>query len=60
MLLKYYGYEINEKDFTDNYLIKKDWYIKDKVMYGPNPDAAFPGNPYISSGNNCGFGSIYR
>ena len=57
MLLQYYGYKINEKDFTDKYLIKKDWHIEDGKIYGPDPDAAFPGDPYISSGLNCGFGS---
>lgn len=57
MLLNHYGYDIDEKDFTDNYLIKKDWSIKNGRIYGPDPDAAFPGNPYISGGLNCGFGS---
>lgn len=57
MLLQHYGYKISEKEFTDNYLIKKDWHIgKNKKAYGPDPNAAFPGNPYKSSGINCGFG----
>ena len=57
MVLKYLGYEISERDFTDKYLIKKDWHIeKNGKMYGPDPNAAFPGNPYVSSGINCGFG----
>lgn len=57
MLLQHYGYEINEKDFTDKYLIKRDWHIEDDKIYGPDPDAAFPGDPYIPGGINCGFGS---
>lgn len=57
MILKHLGYEISEKEFTDEYLIKKDWHIGgDGRMYGPDPNAAFPGNPYVSSGINCGFG----
>lgn len=58
MLLQYYGYEISERDFTDNYLIQKDWCkSSDGKVYGPDPNAAYPGNPYIESGVNCGFGS---
>lgn len=58
MLLRYYNYNISEKDFADNYLIQKDWYQNsDGKIYGPDPNAAYPGNPYIKSGKNCGFGS---
>ena len=57
MLLRYYGFYIDENDFTNNYLIKKDWhYGSDGKMYGPDPNAAFAGNPYLCSGINCGFG----
>jgi len=59
MLLQYYGYEINEQEFTDKYLIKKDWFVgSDNKPYGPDPYAAYPGDPYKSSGENCGFGSF--
>lgn len=59
MLLKYFGYKVSEKEFTDEYLIKKDWYIgQDGESYGPDPNAAYPGNPYQSGGENCGFGSF--
>lgn len=58
MLLQHYGYKISEKDFTDNYLIKRDWYADiDGKVYGPDPNAAYPGNPYIEHGKNCGYGS---
>lgn len=57
MVLKYYGYNISEKDFTDNYLIRRNWYIGSKGrVYGPDPNAAYPGNPYIGGGINCGYG----
>ncbi|BED91522.1 MAG: C39 family peptidase [Candidatus Improbicoccus pseudotrichonymphae] len=59
MLLQYYGYEISEKDFTDNYLIRKNWYKDDNGQaYGPDPHAAYSGDPYIEYGENCGFGSF--
>ncbi len=57
MLLQFYGYKINEKDFTDNYLIRKNWCIEKKGRaYGPDPNSAYCGNPYICTGANCGFG----
>ena len=57
MLLQYYGYDISEKVFTDECLIQKDWhYGEDGKAYGPDPYAAYPGNPYIQSGENCGYG----
>lgn len=57
MVLQFYGYSISEKDFTDNYLIKRDWYIDKKgVWHGPDPNAAYPGDPYKDFGVNCGFG----
>lgn len=57
MVLQFYGYNISAKDFTDNYLIKRDWYIDENgVWYGPDPNAAYPGDPYKDSGLNCGFG----
>jgi len=57
MLINYYGYELTAQKFISDYLIKKDWYIKNGVIYGPDPNAAYPGDPYISKGINCGFGS---
>ncbi len=57
MLVQHYGYKVSEKEFTDNYLIQKDWYKDiDGTVYGPDPNAAYPGNPYIQNGANCGFG----
>jgi uncharacterized protein YvpB len=58
MLLQFHGYRISEKSFTDNYLIQKDWYTDEEGnSYGPDPNAAYPGSPYIENGENCGFGS---
>lgn len=57
MVLQLLGYAISAKNFTDNYLIRRDWYIDaDGVWHGPDPNAAYPGDPYKDSGVNCGFG----
>lgn len=57
MLLNYYGYDIDKKDFTDNYLIKRDWIIDaNNTILGPDPHSAYVGNPYIQEKENCGFG----
>ena len=56
MLLKFYSYDISKEDFTDKYLIKKDWTVVDGKRYGPDPNSAYPGDPYIASGLNCGYG----
>lgn len=59
MLLNHFGYKVSEKEFTDRYLLRKNWYIgKDGRAYGPDPSSAYPGNPYKSGGVNCGFGSF--
>lgn len=57
MVLNYYGYNIDKKTFTDDYLIQRDWEIdeNDNIL-GPDPNAAYVGSQYISDGLNCGFG----
>ena len=57
MLLKYYGYYVDKKSFTNYSLIRGDWYTDSKgQMHGPDPNAAYVGNPYKGGGYNCGFG----
>ncbi len=57
MILQYFGYMISARDFTDNFLIKKDWMMKKgRKIYAADPNSAYPGNPYIAHGYNCGFG----
>lgn len=65
-LLNYYKYKINLSDFYEHYFVHKDWTLIasenkqtnaiEKFMYGPHPNYAFPGDPTIASGDNCGFG----
>lgn len=57
MLLRYHGYDISETYFANNFLTRRNWFIgKNGRMYGPDPNAAYSGNPYKRSGANCGFG----
>lgn len=57
MVLQYYGVDISWKEFTDNYLITKPWREDpDGRRFGPDPFAAYPGNPYKDDGPNCGYG----
>lgn len=57
MTLQYYGCDITWRDFTDNYLIKRPWRTDETgKRFGPDPFAAYPGDPYKDSGPNCGFG----
>lgn len=50
MLLKFYGYNISETTFADKYLIKKNLSYSGNKYYGPDPNCAFVGSPYSSSG----------
>lgn len=50
MMLKFYGYSISETKFADKYLVKKDLTAKNGILYGPDPNSAFIGSPYYSSG----------
>ena len=58
MVLQGNGYYISGKKFTDEFLIKRDWYKdeENEEIFGPDPNSAYVGNPYIASGYNCGFG----
>ena len=57
MLLQHYGYNISAKEFTDNFLIKKDWTVEeDNKIHAADPSSAYPGDPYVPRGYNCGFG----
>lgn len=49
MLLKYYGINIDMKEYVDNYLPKKEVYEEDGLRYGPDPSQYYAGNPGDSS-----------
>ncbi len=57
MVLQFYGCDITWKEFTDDYLVKKPWHEDENgVRFGPDPYAAYPGDPYKDDGPNCGYG----
>ena len=50
MMLKFYGYSVSETAFADNYLVKRNLTASNGILYGPDPNSAFIGNPYYSNG----------
>ena len=53
MLLHYLGYNISVDDFIDNYLVKRDFEVRDGILYGPNPWECFAGSPYDTDSMGC-------
>lgn len=54
MLLQYYGFDIDEHEFVDNYLITKPvYYGADGNMYGPDMNSAYAGDVYTGYGINA-------
>lgn len=53
MLLHYLGYDISVDEFIDNNLEKRNFEIRDDVLYGPNPWKCFAGSPYDSNSMGC-------
>ena len=54
MLLNYYGINISATDFATDYITCSDEFIKSKyIVYGPDPNAVFVGDPFDVSGYGC-------
>lgn len=53
MLLQSYGINITVNEFVDRYLKKNMIYLKNGVLYGPNPRDTYAGNPRSTT---MGFG----
>ena len=54
MVLRYYKEDITATDFAEYCLPKsEDFYIEKGVLYGPNPNECFVGNPFSKSGYGC-------
>ena len=50
MLLQGLGYDIDEHEFVDNYLIRRDMsYDENGTMYGPDMNSAFAGDIFTGS-----------
>lgn len=52
MLLQYFGFNITAKNFINSYIPRENW----DSQTAPDPNEAYIGDPYISTGYNCGFG----
>lgn len=54
MLLQYWGFDINEFDFVDNYLITRPvYYGYGGELYGPDMNSAYAGDIYTGYGINA-------
>lgn len=53
MLLQYYGFDISEKAFIEEYLIKEPVKISWGCRYGPDPKEAYAGEPATNNGWGC-------
>jgi len=53
MLLRYLGYSVSIREFTDCYLKKAPLERRDGRLYGPDPYEAFAGDPYSPEAMGC-------
>lgn len=56
MLLQYYNVSISVHDFIHKHLEVRPWRRENGRQIAAHPDFAFVGDPYKSSGYNCGYG----
>ncbi|MBE6806239.1 MAG: hypothetical protein E7526_07020 [Ruminococcaceae bacterium] len=53
-VLNYFGDKVTLNEFADNWIVKsRDFYYVDSVMYGPDPNEYFLGDPYIKNSFGC-------
>lgn len=58
-VLNYLGESITLSEFADNWITKsRDFYYVGEIMYGPDPNEAFLGDPYIKNSFGCYSGVI--
>lgn len=53
MLLQHMGIDITVDEFINGYLELKDFYTKEGILYGANPNDHFCGSPYDSESFGC-------
>ncbi len=53
MLLEYWGVSLDTDDFIELYLERGELYEQDGVLYGPNPNDLFIGDPRSVNGYGC-------
>lgn len=56
MILYYLGFHVTPEDLAYIHIPRRDWKVVNGIIYASNPQSAYPGNPGIASGLNCGFG----
>ncbi|KAH0796030.1 C39 family peptidase [Histomonas meleagridis] len=56
MLMQYYGVNITPDNFIHDCLEVRSWSSQNGRKYAADPNYAYVGNPYVRSGNNCGYG----
>ena len=49
MVLQYYGFEITEEEFVNDYLSMKPLYYENGILCGPDPAQAYAGNPFSTT-----------
>ncbi|MEE1085614.1 MAG: C39 family peptidase [Schaedlerella sp.] len=59
-VLQYYGIAIDTDIFIEEYLPCDTFYIKDKKLYGPDPNDFFLGDPYSTDSRGCYPGAILK
>ncbi len=61
MVLQYYGVDISAVDFTRDWLeCSEAFYSKNGVLYGPNPDEFFVGDPFSENAYGCFSNTIIK
>ena len=54
MVLKYYGEEIEAEDFAKEWLVcDSSFYSEKGIIYGPNPEEVFAGDPFSRNSYGC-------
>lgn len=54
MVLQYYGVEITPEEFVREWLeYNEEFYTEGEVLYGPNPEEVFAGNPFTANSFGC-------
>lgn len=53
MVLQYYGVQITPSEFINGYLPTQEFTWTGNIRVGPDPNRAFAGDPYSSSGYGC-------
>lgn len=53
MVLNYWGVDTTPEEFIDNYLPRQKFYQVDRILYGPDPEEAFAGDPYSANSLGC-------